>query len=449
MRREPADPDSLERQVRQLLANKVCGTMCGLWLLLAEHLRLGTWDLLCGWTRRSGQSVEPRLALQLVHEATLCVSGVRQQRTLSQKGFELANGLPFVACDRQIHQLLAAHTVAEAQYLQVALGLIRRARGHFEGRLLAIDPHRIPSYSKRQMRRYRCKHRESSRAQKCAQTFFALDADTHQPVCFLTGSASRTVAQATAELLPLAGRILHDPQRCEPTLALADCEHYVDELIDLFRDTPGFDLLVAMPNQPYLRSKLHALAAETFKPCWAGLAMASEPIPSADADSSCFRIVQRCGERADNYSFKAFLCTALRESIESLIINFPQRWHIEEFFHIHQGLGWDRAGTLNLNIRYGQMTMALIAQAALFQLRQRLGPPYSSWDAPQFAKGLLSSIDGDIRVEQDTIVVTLYNAPDVPGWHHHFENLPTKLQAEGVDPRIPWLYDFKLDFRFR
>ena len=37
---------------------------------------------------------------------------------------------------------------------------------------------------------------------------------------------------------------------------------------------------------------------------------------------------------------------------------------MEEFFNAHQALGWDRAGTCNLNIRYGQMTMALVAQAA-------------------------------------------------------------------------------------
>ena len=31
----------------------------------------------------------------------------------------------------------------------------------------------------------------------------------------------------------------------------------------------------------------------------------------------------------------------------------------------------------------------------------------------------------------------------------HYENLPQKLQTSGIDPRVPWLYNFKLDFRFR
>ena len=94
-----------------------------------------------------------------------------------------------------IHNLLAAHTVAEAQRLQVALGRIRRVSGDYLGKLLAIDPHRTRSYSKRHMR----KHVEQTgdKPVKMAQTFWGLDADTHQPVCFATATA-RSVRAATA-----------------------------------------------------------------------------------------------------------------------------------------------------------------------------------------------------------------------------------------------------------
>jgi len=30
-----------------------------------------------------------------------------------------------------------------------------------------------------------------------------------------------------------------------------------------------------------------------------------------------------------------------------------------------------------------------------------------------------------------------------------YENLPDILMKERIDPKIPWLYDFKLDFRFK
>jgi hypothetical protein len=95
------------------------------------------------------------------------------------------------------------------------------------------------------------------------------------------------------------------------------------------------------------------------------------------------------------------------------------------------------------------MNMALIAQAVLHRVRQRLGEPFSGWDSGHLAKSPLAGLDGDIRVRHDTIVVTYYNAPNPEQLRAHYENLPDRLQSERIDPRVPWLYNFKVDFRFR
>ena len=443
---EPCDPRSLERGVRQLLADKVSGNLVGLWLLVPEHLRLGTWDLLCGWAGAPADHVEPRLALQLVHEAALCLTGIRQQRALSQRGFELLNGLPFLASDRAVHQLLAAHAVADAQRLQRALGSLRRASGHFAGRLLAIDPHRIRSYSQRQMRRQR--HDAHSKPAKMAQTFFAVDADTHQPVCFVTGTSSRTVTQATPELLKLAAEILQP--RPHQTLVLADAEHFTAQLLDDVHEQTRFDLLVPMPDQPSLRAQLRAIPPEAFTRHWAGYATAKRPYQlKRGRHGPFFQFIQRLGERPEEWEFKAFLATADREETTALTRDFPQRWHAEEFFNAHQALGWNRAGTLNLNIRYAHMTLALLAQTVVSQLRQRLGEPAAGWDAAHLAQALFQGLEGDVRVSGQTILVTCYNAPHADRLRDRYEHLPTQLERENLDPRIPWLYNFKLDFRFR
>jgi len=446
-RKSPCDPLSLERGVRQLLADKVQGNLLGLWLLAAEHLRQGTWDLLCGWTGQPTDRVEPRLALQLVHEAVICTSGFRSDRSLTQGGgFELANGLPFVASDTAMHELLAQHTMHDAVRLQVAIGKIRRASGHFRGKLLAIDPHRVSSYSKRHMRML--VEKKSGRPTKMAQTFWVLDADTQQPVCFTTATASRTVAQATPPLLDLAASIL-DPQPGH-VLVVADAEHFNAELVDEVHRRTGFDLLVPMPNQPAITQQLKSIAAEQFRPRWAGYATTKRPYQMARSDTGSYhQFIQRSGERPEDWRFKAFLCTTDRDEVDALTLDFPKRWHVEEFFNANQALGWKRAGTLNLNIRYGQMTMALLAQAVIHQLRTRLGEPVRSWDANHLAKDFFCRLDGDVRVDEDTIVVTYYNAPNESQLREHYENLPHKLREENIDPRVPWLYGFKLDFRFR
>ena len=115
----------------------------------------------------------------------------------------------------------------------------------------------------------------------------------------------------------------------------------------------------------------------------------------------------------------------------------------------NQALGWKRTGTLNLHVRYAQVTMALIAQAAIHQLRQRLGQPTTNWDAEHLARNLFHGLEGDIRVRKDTIVLTCYNAPNPDLLRSHYEGLLQKLLQQGVSPKIPWLYNFQLDFRFK
>jgi hypothetical protein len=444
-----ASPQNLEREVRQLLADKVSGNLVGLWLLVPEHLRLGTWDLLRTWTGDDPvDTLASRLALHLIHEAALCRPSLRYSRSLRHKGFELANGLFFLPSDLAIHDLLDAHTVEQAHQLQVRLGQLRRASGHLPGQVLALDPHRQISYSQRDMVERR--PAASQPACKQAQTFFLLDAQTGQPVCLTHASSAQVIPKATAQLLQMAQSILGDSPP-SPRLITADVEHFSTELLDLVRRDTPFDLLVPLRHSQQLDRHYRALAPEHFTPHWAGFATATEtfhPDGSTLAEP-CYRYIQRTGERPAEYHFKGFGCTGQRPEVPALTSDFPDRWHIEEFFRFDQDLGWKRAGTLNLNIRLGQMTLALFAQGLIHQLRQRLGAPYQQWDSPHFARDFFTGLEGDLRVEGDTIFVTYYNARDAAQWKHHFENLPQRLAQEKIDPHIPWLYNFKLDFRFK
>ena len=78
-----------------------------------------------------------------------------------------------------------------------------------------------------------------------------------------------------------------------------------------------------------------------------------------------------------------------------------------------------------------------------------LGEPINGWNANHLAKDLFQGLDGDVRVKRDTILVTYYNAPNQKLLRTHYQDFPDKLTDEHIDPHVPWLYGFKLDFRFK
>lgn len=443
---ESTRPEDIERNVRQLLADKISGNMVGIWLLVPEFLRLGVWDLACVWSGdRTGRSVDPRLAMHIINEAALCFN-VRARHGLSQKGFELVNGLPFIPADTEIHRLLNAHNMSDAWSLQKTLGRLRRASGHYDGSLLAIDPHHMRSFTRRQTRRHRRDIGE--RAVKTSQSIFIIDAKTKMPVCSALVSSSCSVSQTTSALLETAAAILPMSSTTRP-LVLADGEYFVASLMPRAYDL-GFDMLVPMPNSKSCNQLMASLPDEKFQRRWPGYATCSMTYRfQKSQEREYFMLVQREGEQKDAYVYSGFLCTSPRDEVKALCEDFPDRWHIEEFFNLDQGLGWKKAGTLNLNIRYNHLSLAMITQAAIHQLRTKLPEPYKTWNAQSLADHFFNGIDGDIRVHNDTIVVTFYNAPNSVEWKNKYQNLPAILQNEHIKPNIPWLYNFKLDFRFK
>ena len=428
----------MEQLFRESLSKKICGTLVGLWFLAAEHLRLGNWDLIKGYTGCADADIEPRIAMQIVNEAALCSNRIRRSNYISHQGFELLNGLGFLVTDKQVHDLLDKHTVIEAQSLQETLAVIRSNNGHYKGDLIAMDPHRIVSTSQRIMPKKKKQPEEPAR--KMLQTFFALDTQTGQPIGCGIGSPGANTTKATIDLLNMVNMVSKN------ALILADKEHFTEYLIRSIDQNSDFEFLVPAISTERIQ-KIER--SQTYQRKWAGYAIA-ETMFNFDGHKEKYRLIsQREGETIRNYVYKSFLTLSGKPATTLLSEMYQERWSIEDFFNFDGAMGFDRASTFNLNIRYGKMSLALLAQAATYQFRQKLPKPYNRWNSTHLADAVFAKIDGDIRVKDDTIIITCYNAPKELNLQNHYQSLPAKLISEGINPKVPWLYDYKLDFRFK
>ena len=392
-----------------------------------------------GYTGCTDADIEPRIAMQIVNEAAICSNRVRKSNYITHQGFELLNGLGFLVTDGQVHNLLDKHTVSEAQSLQESLAVIRSNNGHYKGNLIAIDPHRIVSTSQRIMPKKKKQPEEPSR--KMLQTFFALDTQTGQPIgCGIIGSPGANTTKATTDLLNMVDKVSKN------ALILADKEHFTEYLIRSIDQNSDFEFLVPAITTERIQ-KIER--SHSYQRKWAGYAIAETMFNFTGYKEKYRLISQREGEIARDYVYKSFLTLSGKPATELLSEMYQERWSIEDFFNFDGAMGFDRASTFNLNVRYGKMSLALLAQAATYELRKRLPKPYNRWNSTHLAEAVFTKMDGDIRVKDDTIIVTCYNAPKELNLQNNYQGLPAKLVSEGINPKIPWLYDYKLDFRFK
>jgi hypothetical protein len=432
---------SNERNVREVLCSKLSGTHMGLWLLVPEYLRLGAWDLLKGvFGKSSTGDLCPHMAMQIVNESALCVNRIRPRGSLCNQGFALVNGLSFLAADETVHELLDMNSIDTYENMQITLLQIRNLRKHYDQQhVFAIDPHRIPSATQRTMP-YK-KKRPDQPAQKMLQTFFCVDAYSGQPLAFTLGSSGKNCSSASLQLISMMER-----SGIKDALFVADKEHFTEEIASWFYHHPHYDILMPAPDTKKIVNQFDRL---DYAPCWPGYALACTTFRFENCPYNFRLIVQRQGEQSSKYQYKAYLTTSGKPPADLLTEAYPERWTIEEFFNFEGEMGWNRASTFNLNIKYGKQSMALIAQAAAHQLKNKLPRNYKTWTAQHTAREVLTNMEGDIRVEDDNIIVTYYRDHEKLNLKEQFENLPQILQAEGVNPKIPWLFDFKLNFRFK
>ena len=382
--------------------------------------------------------IGPRIALQLVNESALCINRVRKKSSLGNQGFQLLNGMGRLATDEQVHLLLNSHKIKDPYKMMTNLGLQRQLSGHYQGDIIAIDPHRIISSSKRAMPRK--KKKPDAPSQKMLQTFFAVSAGTGQPIMATMSSAGMPTTKATLQLLQACGQIINSP-----SLLVADKEHFSKELFNEVHRHENFDFLAPAMNTGKIKKTIRALQ---YSPVGAGFAL-SETGFNFNGDKAKLRLLaERFGEQDKDYRYNAFLTTSGMKPHTLLAQKYDERWSVEEFFRFENDMGLNRASTMDLNIRYGKLAMAMIAQGATYELRKNLKEDYKKWDAKHLANEILAWNDGDIKVKDDTIIITFYGKSDFLNTQE-YTNFPQKLIQNNISPYIPWLYNFKVDFRFK
>ena len=419
-----------------MLSKKVSGTTVGMWLLIPGLLKLGAWDILKAWTGKSDIDIEPHIALQLVNESALCVNRIRKKNSLGHQGFQLTNGMGRLVSDEQVHLLLNSHTMKDAHDMMLNLGIQRKLSGHYQGDLIAIDPHRIISSSKRVMAKK--KKKPNAPSQKMLQTFFSISAETGQPIMATMSSTGMPTTKASLSLISTTNKIIK-----APSLLVADKEHFTNKLFESVSNNRNIDLLTPALNTQRLKNILKTLEYTTLR---AGFAIAETDFYFSEQSIKYRLIAERFGEK--DYSYNGFLTTSSIDVQTLLCENYDKRWSVEEFFRFENDMSLNRASTMNLNIRYANLAMAMLAQAATYELRKNMIGDYKKWNARHIANEVLAWNDGDIRVKNDTIIVTFYGSSDYIK-KEEYVNLPTKLIQNGINPHVPWLYNFKLDFRFK
>ena len=159
-------------------------------------------------------------------------------------------------------------------------------------------------------------------------------------------------------------------------------------------------------------------------------------------------LVERFEEEGE-IRYVGFLSTDERSAQELLLEVYPRRWRIENWFKENDFLGIDSFPCLELNGIGASPALKLLAYNLFSAFRSDLGGSFARMQPETLYQNFLRHVQGKIQLENHEIVVTLYGHPHQQVLVPRFDSLKEKLEAKNIDPRVPWLNNYPVRFRFK
>lgn len=430
---------SIEHDVTALLKRGLTTTSAGGFFFIPYLLQLNahTHFSILGKPKLEGIPKE-RIALGLVFESLFgYTAGIRAVDSVSRADFGLLAGLPFLPSLSTQYRFLQEVSTKEGLAFQVALGNQLLELGQIAaGFPVNIDGHNIKTYSRKEMKNSYITQEE--RYGRAIRSFYTQDQKSNKPLIAMAAYSGTKVTQITHHLISLTQEVLKDN-----FLMVADKEWYCGQLIKELHKNNGVSVLVPVKRSKKRLLEFAAIPLDQYDKTLSGnIAAVYTTMKDFDGPLQLF-----LKKRSDGKYF-ALITPKDDLSADVAMPTYSKRWRIENFFLENHFLGVDRLPSLNLNTIQAMLSLRLLAFHVLDNFRHDLGPGYSYKTPELIHRELIDGVQGRVQLHGEVITVNIYGFKHDRAVASIFTNLDAKLESSNVDPRVPWLGNRRLEFKF-
>jgi len=429
----------IEHDISNLLKRGLTTTSAGGFFFIPYLLQLGGHGLAAslGPAKQEGIPNES-IALGIVFESIFgYTAGIRDVDSVSRADFGLLAGLPFLPSVSTQYRFLQSVSVNEGVHFQTVLAKRLVSLGQVTpGSPVNVDAHNVKTYSRKEMKLSFLT--KEARYGKAIRTFYAQDQESQKPLIALAAYSGTTVSQITRRLAACTCDVLG-----REFLMVADKEWYCGQLIQELHKLYGVMVLTPVKSSPGRIDEFDAVPLDRYdQTVWGNIATLYTTMTNFEGPMRLLLKRRRDGK------YFALITPAAEMTPTTAMPAYTKRWRIENFFAENAFLGVDRLPSLNLNAIQTMLSLRLLAYHVVDNFRHDLGPAHRNKTPELIHREFVDGIQGRVQLRNDVIEVSLY------GFQHQgtaaaiLTNVEAKLQHAGVDPRIPWLGNRRLRFRF-
>ena len=429
----------IERNITDILKHGLTTTSARGFFFIPYLLQLRAHELLSNMVPVKKQGIpNERLALGIVFESLFgLTAGIRAIDSVSRADFGLLEGLPFLSSTSSQYRLLQSISYNNALSFQVGIGKRLVELGQVTpGSAVNIDGHNIKTYSRKAMKSSYIT--QEGRYGKAMRTFYTQDQESKKPLIAMVTYSGTSVSQITNRIAGLTRDVLG-----RDFGMAADKEWYCAQLIKELRNQLGISILTPVRQSKKRVAEFEAVPLDQYdKTVQGNIAALFTTMNGFDGP------LRMLLKKKQDGKYFALITPDENMTAEIAMPTYKKRWRIEDFFAENGFLGINRLPSMNLNAKQAVLSLRLLAFHAMDNFRNDLGPDYRKKTPELIYREFVSSVHGKIQLRGDVIEVTIFGFEHENAAAAILSGLDEKLEKANVDPRIPWLGNRRIRFKF-
>jgi len=398
-----------------------------------------------------------KISLELIYMIFFSVPRISHMDALnnsSDRGFSVLCGLSRVTHHTLLLSFIKSFTREMIETFIEGMGIQATKLGLIIGEILNIDTHTSPFYGEAEVKK--TKVSSKGKVMKAVTTAFVQDQITQRMIYFTSDFKDKTIPEMLLVLIEKVEKITGK----RPKHLLFDLGFWNGTVVESLNDLDikfttlykryqmNVENLVKIIFENKFKRIEFTAQGRKYKEAWA-----------IDTKTSCIagysgkelRIVILSVMHEDKLKTVTFLSSDFESTTVELIEGYARRWRIENWF---AGPGsythLDALTSPKADISDATKSFKVLVDDLMTLLKHDVGKEYMDMDSKRFLREVLG--DGRLRayvkLDRDMVVVTFEKFDTQYLLEPLFENLNEKLEAMGVDPKVPWLNGHKIEIRF-
>lgn len=423
-----------------VLKTGFCTFYGGSFLLIPYILQLGIIEKVDALKIKKGDGIPvEKVILALLHLSIIGKKRINRVEKITDQGVPVFAGLGKLPDFSFFHGFLNKTKTLDAEQFNISCSKKFKEMGLYNGKIINLDRHFMGYFGKKNIGKD--KHPTRNISMKGVNASFTHDQETGDPIFVRADYPGLRPEEVAFPMLNTTKSIIGN----EMKMVVFDKWFSVGSLLDYINREMGIKYVTLLKLFPNRIEEMKSIPVDQFKETMDGRKIAFIDTRLRNYEENPKLIVVWFQEDGED-KYYGYLTNDEESLEEEILAIYAKRWGIENFFKEALFLNLDKLPGIKLNKISTMLTIKLIGHCIVSCLRRDIGGDYSKTEIEGIFEKFLN-IQALVQSKGQTIHITYHRYP--PELEALFQNISEKLKDKGIDPKVPWLNNKKLQFHFK